>query len=124
MTTNPFLAETDGDTHTLDDGHGGPVVIEVDPQLHAVAAEPERDSLPHRGKSRRELEPVTAFDHAGESVNDPGPDSTSRGDVHPVRRVAVIVGQVEIERAVEVVDGLLLVADSGGDDRLHTGRQR
>ena len=62
--------------------------------------------------------------HAGEAVHDSRPDTTDVGDVGAVDGVAVRVGDVEVERLVEVVPGELGVTDLARHDALHTCRQR
>src|SRR6056297_1854405 len=100
------------------------VGVEVDPQLGSVSLDVERDALPRSGQPRRELEVVALFGEAREPVDDAGPHATRRGHVHAVGGVEVGVAQVEVERTLEVLEGQIVVADLGGDHRLHARRQR
>ena len=51
------------------------------------------------------------------------PHAAARGDVHAVADVAADVGEVDEQRLAEVLDGGVVVADLGGDDRLDARRE-
>ena len=122
-----MAAVTDRHADAVEDGELAALVVEVDPQRRTVAAELERDAVPRFRQARRELDVIAVLDHAGESMDDAGPDTTRIGDVHALGGVAVGVAQVEVERPVEVFEGQRVVADLGlaaGSNRWDVLRSR
>ena len=98
---------------------------ERDPHPGAAPGEPEGQRLPAVGQPRVEAQPAAVVAHAAEAVDQRGPHAAGRGHVHAVDGVAVQVGQVDEQRlAGSSRRRQLVVADLGGDDRLHDRRQR
>ena len=74
-----------------------------------------------RGSKR---EPPAVVAEAAEAVDQRAPHAAGRRDVDAVGGVVVPVGEVDEQGVDEVAQGEVAVADLGGDDRLHDGRQR
>ena len=76
------------------------------------------------GEPRVEAQPAVVVAHAAEPVDERAPHAAGGGDVQAVDGVAVEVGEVDEQGVEEVVEGRLVVADLGRDDRLHDRRER
>ena len=92
---------------------------QVHPDPGALQGDAEAHPVPRLGQPRVEGDHAVVVAHPAEPVRQAVPHPAGRGHVHPVGGVAVQVGQVDEQRAVEVAQRQLAVADLGGDDRLH-----
>src|SRR6185369_16330912 len=83
----------------------------------------EGELVPGVRQPGREGQPAVVVADAAEPEDERGPYAGGGGDVDSVRDVAGHVAQVHQQRVLEVLQGLALVADFGGDDALHACRQ-
>src|SRR5208337_3782073 len=100
------------------------VVGELDPELPSAEAQREGELVPGARQPGREGQPAAEIADAAEPEDQRGPYAGGGGDVDSVRGVAGHVAQVHQQRVLEVLQGLALFADLGGDDALHARRQR
>ena len=84
----------------------------------------ESETLPAGRTHRREAEAGAVALQAAETVDKIHPGPGHRGDVQALRRVVVVVVQIEPGGVARVVHRLGHVAEAGGQDGMDRGRQR
>src|ERR1700691_3917199 len=99
------------------------IVGELDPDLPSAKSQREGELVPGARQPWLEGQLAAEVADATEPEDERGPYAGRGGDVDSVRGVAGHVAQVHQQRVLEVLQGLALLADLGGDDALHARRQ-
>ncbi len=116
----------DGDLDglALEELEGEKLVCHVHLDLAGMVAQREAQPMPGRGQARVEAELAVEIPHTTESVCERHPHAARRCDMGAVDDVAGDIREVHQQPVLEVFQRLLLIADLGGQDGLHAGRQR
>ncbi len=90
----------------------------------AAVVDAELVTLPLLRQERIEPQLIVVVAHAGEALHDSQPAAGHRGDVQTVCRIVVVVVQVQTSRTLIEFNGLILLAELGGQHRVNRGTQR
>src|SRR4029453_13915932 len=100
------------------------LVVDGDLDLAAAPAEAEADAFPVVGHPRIEGNPAPGDAQPTEPVAEDLPSPARGGDMHALVGVALVVAEVHIGRALEILDRPSSVADLDTHDRVDRGAQR